>query len=127
MLDEFEQDLLDTWEEVYKRGLITLWILLALQESSKYSLPITKFINEHTNDSLKIEDQSLYRALRRLKKMRLVNYIEKDAGQGRDRKVYSITESGQNVLSSFLKRNINQIYYKESVKKLLNKGVMSED
>ena len=119
MLDEFEQNLLDTWEEVYKRGLSTFWILLALQESSKYSLPITEFIQKHTKGTLNIEEQSLYLALRRLKKMRLVEYVEKDAGQGRDRKVYSMTKSGNKILQSFIKRNIEQIYYNQSVKKLL--------
>ena len=119
-LTAFEQKIIAAWEEVYKKGLLTLWILLALKDGSKYMSAIKEFIDSAANESLAADDQSMYRALRRFYKMELVEYKEEPSDQGGPaRKVYLLTATGRNVLNGFIGRNIINIYYKPKIQKLL--------
>jgi PadR family transcriptional regulator len=64
------------WDEVSKRGQLTLWILLAISDSKKYSAQITDFMKDATNGNFEVKEQSLYRALRRFNAMGLVKITE---------------------------------------------------
>lgn len=119
-LTAFEQKIIAAWEEVYKKGLLTLWILLALKNGSKYMSAIKEFIDSAANESLAADDQSMYRALRRFHKIELIEYKEEPSDQGGPaRKAYFLTGTGRNVLNGFIKRNIADIYYKPKIQKLL--------
>jgi len=118
--DIFENKLLTTWEEVYKKGQLTLWILLSLKAGSRDMTGIKQFIEHSTNGTLSVDDQSLYRALRRLHQMELTEYQEEPSEKsGPNRKVYRLTSIGKRVLNSFIKRNITEIFYKPDIKTLL--------
>lgn len=120
-LTTFEQRILDTWEEVYKKGQLTLWILLSLKHQPKHMTAIKKFITRATNNSLSADDQSMYRALRRFAEMELITYREiPSTRHGPDLKVYSLTATGARVLNTFIKKNVTAIFYKKKIKKLLN-------
>ena len=41
---ELLSELLETWEETYKKGQLTFWIFLSLKESKKYVDEIKRFI-----------------------------------------------------------------------------------
>ena len=40
------EELLNSWEETYKKGQLTLWIFLSLKDSSKYVDEIKSFIEK---------------------------------------------------------------------------------
>ncbi len=118
-LDKYEQSLLDGWEEMYKKGQLTLWILLALKDDPKHMASIKDFIKKSTNGSLSADDQSMYRALRRYYDAELVDYEEQPGDNGPGRKVYKLTSIGQKVLANFVTRNITKVFFDPDIKSLL--------
>jgi PadR family transcriptional regulator PadR len=110
-LDEYELALLESWEQVYRRGLLTMWLLLAVSKGPRYAAEITKFVNTHTHGTMKCDERSLYRAMRRLSELEMVE-DDKRPGErtGAARKYYMLTETGRKVLDTFLRRNIRGVY-----------------
>ena len=110
-LDAYEQKVLGSWEQIYKRGLLTMWLLLAVRDEPNYAAGIAKFIEVHTNGTMTTDDRSLYRAMRRLAQLELVE-VDLRPGErtGADRKYYRLTTTGRRVLDAFLDRHIRSIY-----------------
>jgi PadR family transcriptional regulator PadR len=63
--DKILDELLLSWENTYKKGQLTLWIFMALQEGKKYVDEIKSFIEEKSDGTITCEEQSLYRSLRK--------------------------------------------------------------
>lgn len=101
--------LIATWEEVYKKGQLSLWILLALRDRRRYIEEIRQFIDE-TAPTFSCEKQSLYRALRRFYDLEMVDYVARKGHRGPDRKYYCLTDLGRAVLREFIRRNITFLY-----------------
>lgn len=121
---DYENSLLEGWEDVYKKSQLTLWILVALKAGPKHMAEIKDFMKEATNQLLTADDQSMYRALRRFHDAEMVSFQAVANDSGPDLKVYSLTTIGSHVLSDFVKRNIAGVFYKPSIEKLLTrKGV----
>ncbi len=119
-LDTYEKRILETWEEVYKKGQLTFWMLLSLKKHGRSMIDMKKFIQAATNELIVADDKSMYRALRRLVLMDLALYDEQKAvGKGPATKVYTLTENGTNVLSAFIERNITGLLFKPEIKSLL--------
>jgi PadR family transcriptional regulator PadR len=118
-LNSYEQKLLEGWEEVAKKGQLTLWIMLALKDGPKHMSQIKLFVHSANNGMIGADDQSLYRALRRFSKAGLVNFSSEPGKKGGpDLKVYNLEENGRKVLQAFVQRNIVAIYFKDNVKEL---------
>lgn len=115
----YEDTLLSGWEDVYKKGQLTIWILLALQDGPKYMADIKEYIKNQTNGVLEVDDKSMYRALRRYTGAELVSYTVAPNAAGPDRKLYSITPVGSTVLTRFLSRNINPVLNNAVIRSLL--------
>lgn len=114
-LPQNEQELLDSWEEIYKRGHLTFWVLLALwREPLDYST-LSGRINELSNGTCQVNEQSLYRALRRFDDAGIIN-----AHDGKDKrsKQYALTISGRLVLQHFTARTIKP-FYEHSTEQLI--------
>lgn len=122
MQDAYEQELLDGWEDVYKKGQLTLWIMLALKDGPKHMADIKTFIALATNNSLSADDKSMYRALRRYYDTELVEFSLEARDNGPDRKIYRLTIIGRNVLDAFIKRNITDVFFKSDIKELIERG-----
>lgn len=120
-LQPFEEELLHGWEEVYNRGQLTLWILLALKDEAKYMAEIQQFIREATEHVLSVEEQSIYRALRRYHTAGMVGYTEEPSENGPDKKVYALTATGRKVLEAFIERNIQRMFYNPKNRLLIGK------
>lgn len=118
-LTEYENQLLGGWEEIYKRGQLTLWILIALLDGPKHMSEIKDYIEVHTNNMLTADDQSMYRALRRYTEAELVSYKSLQSTNGPDKKIYSITATGENVLRQFIARNIATLVTEPMIQKIL--------
>lgn len=115
---EYKDKLLKSWEEVYKKGQLTLWILLSLKDNSKYVEEIKQFIEEKTKGTFTSEEQSLYRSLRKLYQIEIVDYNMQKGNKGPERKYYKLTKIGGELLKEFVQRNI-YLFFDEKVKKLL--------
>lgn len=119
-LPSYEQQLLDGWEDVFKKGQLTLWIMLALKDGPKHMSEIKAFIGQATNGTLSADDQSMYRALRRYYDVEMVDFKTEAGKNGPDLKVYSLTAIGRQVLDSFIARNITSVFFKPSLKELFS-------
>lgn len=113
------EELLNAWEETYKKGQLTLWVFLALREGRKCVEDIKEFVERVSEGTMSCEEQSLYRNLRKFQHLEIVTYESKKVSKGPDRKYYYLTEIGEELFKRFVERNI-LIFTKESIINLLN-------
>lgn len=103
-------EVFEEWDEVYKKGQLTLWVLLSLYDGEKYSQEIANFMTYATNGHLSVKEQSLYRALRRYKSLGIVNIVKKPSpNSGPDRNYFSLTTNGEELLRLFVKAHITPL------------------
>jgi PadR family transcriptional regulator, regulatory protein PadR len=114
---DYESKLLKGWEEVYKRGQLTLWILLALKDGPKHMATVKEWIERITGGSISAEERSLYRALQRFYDVELVRYKSGPGERGPERKVYELSPAGRRILDAFVKRNL-ELFFRADVRKL---------
>ncbi len=117
---DYKNKLLTSWEDVYKKGQLSFWILLSLKEKPRYVDEIKAFIETVTKGTFTCEEQSLYRALRKYYDIEMVDYTTKEGNKGPERKYYFLTDIGKDVLQQFIKRNIT-IFLDPSIKNLISK------
>lgn len=113
------EELLNAWEETYKKGQLTLWVFLALREERKCVEDIKEFVERMSEGTMSCEEQSLYRNLRKFQHLEIVTYESRKVSKGPDRKYYYLTETGEELFKRFVERNI-LIFTKESIINLLN-------
>ena len=118
--DLIVNELLNAWEETYKKGQLTFWVFLALVEGNKCVEEIKEFVENMSEGSMSCEEQSLYRNLRKFLHLGIVAYDSKRVSKGPDRKYYFLTDIGQKLFHHFVERNI-LIFSKESIINLLTK------
>ena len=107
MSDRTIDRLVADWDEVYKKGQLSLWVLLAVYDGKKYAAQISQFMSEATNGEFEVKEQSLYRALRRFDDMGLVQItLEESPNSGPNRKYYQLTATGEAVVGRFVELNI---------------------
>ena len=116
--DKYKLELLEAWEDTYKKGQLTLWVFLALKEGEKFVDEIKTFVEEKTNGTLTCEEQSLYRTLRKYKELGMVDYTNKPGQGGPERKYYFLTPLGTDLLQLFTQRNIN-LFFQPEIKNLM--------
>ncbi len=118
--------LLSTWEEVYKRGLLSFWILLLLQKNKSYAYEMVEKIRELSQGSMSADEKSIYRALSRFEKIRVLQSRRVNSDIGPPRKYYSITELGERLLRTFIDRNI-LIFYSPEIKSRIHNIIENTD
>lgn len=105
-----DQDKLETlllqWEETYKKGLLSFWLLLLLAQRKAYAYEIKDAISELSQNTISAEDNSIYRALKRLSQSGLVTSEVQPSANGPDRRYFFLTDLGWELLSRFITRNI---------------------
>lgn len=119
----YENIILSSWEDVYKKSQLTLLILLALKDAPKHMSQIKQFINDISGDAMAADDQSMYRALRRFRDARMVAFTLRAGTRGPDLKQYYLTSTGQSVLKKFLDRNISAVFYNKRVQELIESEI----
>lgn len=114
MTDEripYVNQVVDAWEEGYKKGLLTFWVLLALFNSPKHMREIQQYIEIDSVSGLRVEEKSLYRSLNRFQKMELVSsYRQPSNAGGPDLKVYQLTATGEAALRLLYERSIKNVF-----------------
>jgi PadR family transcriptional regulator PadR len=99
-------ELLKNWEEVYKKGLLTFWILLFLHERPAYAYELTATIGEISQGTISADENSLYRALNRFEGLGIVQSEMRQSEVGPQRRYYRLTSIGQALLAKFIQRNV---------------------
>lgn len=99
-------ELLSQWEQNYKKGLLTLWILLSLHERPMYAYEMREKIVSISQGSVSADENSIYRALRRFERAGLIAGELRSSDLGPDRKYFQLTPKGSMLLAKFIQRNI---------------------
>lgn len=99
-------ELLEKWEEVYKRGLLSFWLLLLLHQRPSYPYEMGQAIADLSQGSISVDDNSIYRALSRFEDMGAVTSEFRQSDVGPPRRYYSLTNRGVSLLAEFIRRNI---------------------
>jgi DNA-binding PadR family transcriptional regulator len=98
--------LLVQWEESYKKGLLSFWLMLLLSGRKAYPYEIREAILELSRESISADENSIYRALNRLAASGVVESEVQPSDTGPSRRYFSLTERGQALLKRFISRNI---------------------
>jgi PadR family transcriptional regulator PadR len=117
--------LLERWEQNYKKGLLSFWILLAIAEEALYAYEMREKVEALSKGSISADENSIYRALRRFAKSGLVRSEMRPSEIGPDRRYFQLTKKGVELLAAFIQRNLdvfNNRDVKRAMKKIADQG-----
>jgi len=97
---------LNQWEETYKKGLLTFWLLLLLQQRPSYSYEMKEALVALSQGTISADENSIYRALKRFAEAGLVKSEQRPSDIGPDRRYFSLSAAGRTLLEKFTQRNI---------------------
>ncbi len=121
--------LLENWESVYKKGLLTFWLLLLLDEKPRYPYEMSAEVMRASQGTLGADDNSIYRAVSRFEEMGLVASEVGASSLGPPRKYYHLTDDGRALLRRFIERNVLIFQHSEvaeRIRRILEKGATDE-
>jgi PadR family transcriptional regulator PadR len=107
-------ELLNKWEESYKKGLLSFWILLLLNERPSYPYEMSAEVAKISQGTISVDDNSIYRALNRFEAVGIVKSELQQSNTGPQRRYFSLTTTGKALLTEFIRRNI-QVFETPSV------------
>ena len=105
-MEQVDRAMLAQWEEVYKRGLLTFWMLLLLNEQEMYAYEMRPALADISHQTIDVDDNSIYRALKRFAEAGLVRSDVRASEAGPARRYFSLTQAGHVLLASFVERNL---------------------
>jgi PadR family transcriptional regulator, regulatory protein PadR len=108
--DPYIAMLLDGWEETFKKGMLSYWILSTLSKTPQKMTEVKQSVEKISAESnLSIDEKSMYRALRRLESADLLTSVMEPSANGPDYKVYSVNDTGKELLRLFTLRNVEPL------------------
>ncbi len=114
------ENLLTQWEETYKKGLLSFWLLLLLAQRKAYPYEIKAAINEMSRKTINADENSIYRALNRLADSGIVDSEVLPSETGPSRRYFFLTQLGLELLNRFITRNI-LVFEQQDVAELIQK------
>ena len=84
------------------QGTLDMLILKALTRGPSYGYAVVRWIQQATDDALRVEEGSLYPALHRLEKRRWISSSQGLSENNRKAKYYKLTAQGRKQLSAEL-------------------------
>jgi len=118
------EELLANWEEVYKKGLLSFWLLLLLNDGPSYAYEVAKSIEVFSQGTISADENSIYRALNRFASLGILQSEIVDSDIGPNRRYYRLTENGVQLLRNFIRRNV--LVFEESMVKDRIRNVLNE-
>ena len=85
-------ELLNKWEETYKKGLLSFWILLLLYERPSYPYEMSAEVSKISQGTISVDDNSIYRALNRFESVGIVKSELQQSNTGPQRRYFSLTK-----------------------------------
>lgn len=126
MIENDLELLLTQWEGTYKKGLLSFWLLLLLAQRKAYPYEMKAAIEELSQNSISADENSIYRALKRLAQSGVVGSQVQPSESGPDRRYFFLTDLGQELLVRFISRNI-LVFRHPVVADLIQKTISSEE
>ena len=118
------ENLLTQWEETYKKGLLSFWLLLLLATRKAYPYEIKGAITEMSQHTINADENSIYRALNRLADSGIVDSEVLPSETGPSRRYFFLTDLGHELLTRFITRNI-LVFEQPDVAEMIQKTVSS--
>src|SRR5271157_2575732 len=118
------ENLLGQWEETYKKGLLSFWLLLLLAQRKAYPYEIREAINAMSHNTINADENSIYRALYRLASSGVVDSEVLPSETGPSRRYFFLTDLGRDLLRRFTTRNI-LIFETPDIAELIQKTLSS--
>ena len=118
--------LLTQWEETYKKGLLSFWLLLLLAQRKAYPYEMKGAVAEISQHTISAEENSIYRALKRLAQSGIVDSEVQHSKNGPNRRYFYLTDLGWQLLDRFITRNI-QVFQHPEVADLIKQVTISEN
>jgi PadR family transcriptional regulator, regulatory protein PadR len=118
------ETLLAQWEENYKKGLLSFWLLLLLAQRQAYPYEIKAAINEMSHATINADENSIYRSLNRLADSGIVDSELLPSETGPSRRYFFLTGLGRELLNRFITRNI-LVFEQPDVADLIQKTLSS--
>ena len=100
------ENLLAQWDENYKKGLLSFWLLLLLAQRKAYPYEMKRAINEMSKNTINADENSIYRSLNRLAGSGIVGSELLPSETGPSRRYFFLTDLGHDLLNRFITRNI---------------------
>ena len=104
--ESYKNKLLNDWELIFRQGLLTFWVFVAIRDTELSVGQIIGKVSEMTNSTYNPSEQTLYRLLRKQYSLELVDYREVAGNSGPNKKLYTLSALGTNLLADFTERNI---------------------
>ncbi|MCB8927674.1 MAG: helix-turn-helix transcriptional regulator [Ardenticatenaceae bacterium] len=98
--------LLSQWEDAYKKGLLSFWILLLLHQEEMYAYEMTAVIADMSQGTVLVDEKSIYRALKRFEDNQIIQSSLRKSDVGPPRRYFGLTDLGKTLLRRFCQRNI---------------------
>ena len=118
------ENLLAQWEENYKKGLLSFWLLLLLAQRKAYPYEIKAAITEMSRNTINADENSIYRSLNRLADSGIVDSEVLPSETGPNRRYFFLTDLGHALLTRFITRNI-LVFEQPDVAELIQKTLSS--
>lgn len=106
MIKNYQNKLLNDWELIFQQGLLTFWVFIAIRDSEQSVGEIIDKVTELTNKTYNPSEQTIYRLLRKQYDLELVNYREVAGNRGPNKRLYTLSSLGKELLTRFIERNI---------------------
>ena|SRR5688572_10386694 len=106
MNERYGNKLLNDWELIFRQGLLTFWVFIAIRDTELSVGEIIDKVRKLTNRTYSPSEQTLYRLLRKQYALELVDYREVAGNSGPNKKLYTLSPLGRELLISFIDRNI---------------------
>ncbi|MEI7848291.1 MAG: PadR family transcriptional regulator [Chloroflexota bacterium] len=119
------ENLLTQWEENYKKGLLSFWLLLLLAQRKAYPYEIKAAITEMSRNTINADENSIYRSLNRLADSGIVDSEVLPSETGPKRRYFFLTDLGHDLLTRFITRNI-LVFEQPDVADLIQKTLLSD-
>ena len=120
------ETLLSQWEETYKKGLFSFWLLLLLAQREAYPYEMKAAVTELSQDTISADENSIYRALNRLARSGVVASELLPSNTGPSRRYFFLTDLGRDLLARFITRNI-QVFQHPAVASLVQKVISNQE
>ncbi len=120
-MKSYEDKLLSNWEEVFRQGMLTFWIFVALKGEELDVQTLKKRIEHLTDGTYATAEQTLYRVLRKHYDVELVDFREVPSTAGPRKKLYTLSKLGEALLDKFAARNI-RLFAQSEVQTLITGG-----